>query len=265
MQDKQLALQDKRLGDFSAVAGIDAGRFGAIATLLAGLITAVVVVFTFSTSSQAVAAAKLEVEPYKEKFDKLMQESKDAVTDVNDTLKMAEANTKRHLSEITRLHDKIEQIYNKAVDRDAKHKALFADAERRLTPQTAGTSAPPPDPANEAALAEAADKAAKLPESERGFDEWYLIGLAAHDKGDYLAARYAFNRAEDIAPDIVARARAMNSRARTEYIDGKYDAAAALWQRVLDSYERLVPQNPELERQIELAQFGKDFVQGDLG
>ena len=74
--------------------------------------------------------------------------------------------------------------------------------------------------------------------------------MAAHDRGDYQEALDAYKRAEDLAPDIVSRARLLNSRARTEWYSGRPDAGAALWQRVLDAYDELLPQRWELAAEI---------------
>jgi tetratricopeptide (TPR) repeat protein len=114
-------------------------------------------------------------------------------------------------------------------------------------------------------LAAAANDAAARPASTQGFEEWYLQGLAAHDRGDYQAALNFYERAEDLAPDFVARARLLNSRARALWYGGHPEAAETLWTRVFQTYGRLLTERPDLAPEIAKAQVNSASSLADRG
>jgi len=254
-QDKVIAAQDKVLNAFSAVGSVDASRFGVIATTLGyvmagfgALVTVIVIFFAFRTKDAAIAAAKIEAEEhlknYRDEFDKLAQTARSIEADIQKAQHEAEASAKSHLDDIKKMHDDICRMYDKAREYSEHLKSIITEAERRQAPQLPGGIAPQLEPGVQTELAAAAKAAAAQPQSAQGFDEWYVQGLAAYERGEYQDALKFYDKAEDLAPNLLARANLLNSRAVTLCYLKNFEDALDIFNRIVDSYSEypdLVP------------------------
>ena len=270
-QDKVIAAQDKVLNAFSAVGSVDASRFGVIATLLGvlvaifgALVTGVVIFFTVRTRDAAIAAAKIEAEEhlknYRDEFDKQAQTARSLEADIQKAQHEAESSAKAHLDDIKKKHDDIDGMHGKAKE-DSEHlKSIITEAERRQAPQSPGGIAPQLEPGVQTELAAAAKAAAAQPKSAQGFDEWYVQGLAADEKGDYQDALNFYAKAEVLAPDLLARTKLLNSRAVTFCCFNNFGAALDIFSRIVDSYSEY----PDLVPVVAKALFNKGVTLGAL-
>ena len=256
-QDKVIAAQDKVLNAFSAVGSVDASRFGVIATTLGyvmagfgALITAIVIVLAFRAKTEAVAAAKAEAEEYiknnKEKLDGLVLEGRGYLEEQR---KIVE-NAKKHLDGINGLHREASERLKSISEKVARGQAL----------ELPGGTTPQLEPGVQAELVAAAKAAAAQPKSAQGFDEWYVQGLAAHEKGKYQDALKFYDKAEDLAPDFVARAKLLNSRAVTFCYLKNFEAALDIFSRIVDIYSEY----PDLVPVVAKALFNKGVALGAL-
>ena len=270
-QDKVIAAQDKVLNAFSAVGSVDASRFGVIATTLGyvmagfgALVTVIVIFFAFRTKDAAIAAAKIEAEEhlknYRDEFDKLAQTARSLEADIQKAQHEAEASAKAHLDDIKKKHDDIDGMHGKAKEDSERLKSIITEAERRQAPQSPGGIAPQLEPGVQTELAAAAKAAAAQPKSAQGFDEWYVQGLAAHEKGDYQDALNFYAKAEDLAPDLLARAKLLNSRAVTFCYLKNFEAALDIFNRIVDIYSEY----PGLVPVVAKALFNKGVALGVL-
>jgi len=283
--DQQGPFFDNFSSDATTVLGAAFGLFG---TLMA----AFVAIFTYRSAAKAIVTAKNEarlaakseteaqIAPYKQKL-----EGWDRL----------EANMTDRLNEIERLHkeaaDKIGQLNAMLHESLQEPKAQAAEpappqvadpappqAVEPAPPQAVEPAPPLPEPASDQAAeppepAKAPVPATPIPATpvsatpipESKFEERYRQGLAAHDNGDYPAALYWYRLAEDLAPDMAARAGLLNAKAQTEWQAGELGAASSLWQRVLDSYDNLACQNPELVPHTAIALCSTGIAQSKRG
>lgn len=261
----KLDAQEAHVAGLEVGEGIAAGRFGVIVTVLGiiiglfgVLITAVIIYFTIQTSRAAVEAAKNEARDSLEEFKRMKAEALALEAAIQDAHRKATADAQASLAEMARL-------VGEATRDSLRHKALIEAAERRQAPQAMGSAPSGADPDPQQALAEAARTAEAKPVAEQGFEDWYLRGLAAHDRKAYDEALEAYARAEDLAPDIASRARLLNARGRALWFSGQREPALALWQRILDTYEPLLPQHSDLAAEIAKALGNKGFALGEKG
>ncbi|MTJ79542.1 MAG: tetratricopeptide repeat protein, partial [Telmatospirillum sp.] len=231
--------QDKSLNTVLTVNGVEASRVGiivgAIGAFFGTLITAIVVSFSIRTHASAVAEARADsrqqLQDYKEKFDTLAEEGRRNAEQIRSMLDDALGRTSDYFEKIRAIHDNIARLHGEAESGSQKLKALIEEAERRQSPQPAGMSAPTSSRTGQGGLALAALGA--LPASAQGFDSWYLRGLAAHEDGRYTEALEAYARADDLAPDVAARAKLLNAEASAHWYLRQWPEALARYQRVI--------------------------------
>jgi len=257
--ESRLDAQDRQIALLAQFGGVDASRFGIIAALFATLITAIVVFFTLQTSKTAVKEAKLEVrseaesevKKFTEIYEKQFQITKIDGEKILKQIELALGAAKTHLVDIEEQHAKAEVSNTRIAGIIAKFEgqAISKAGRDGLTSEQS------------AFLTQAAEAAASRP--EQSFDDWYIRGVAAAQSGDHNGAIGFFEKAEDLASSVAARAKVMNVIGAAKWYLGEREVAASIWDRLITSYSTLAHGDPSISLAVAKASRSKGFAQAE--
>ena len=256
----RIAAHETRFSDLSALGGIDASRFGVIATLLGSLMTVIVIFFTLRTSEAAVAVAKNQIfEETKDLKADFEAQIKDAMSRFSDMAKEAVM----HLSTTEKAAEAAQQTierFNKFVT--GVTGVLISAKESEIDEP----GSPAQDQAQQEALAsQLRDATAHAPEP-RSFENLFARGALLLKEGKFDSALEFFDEAEIIAPDLENRVSVLNSKALALRFLGRSDEALHEFDKVIDAVASNQTQalSQKLDSELADALVRKAIVQGGL-
>lgn len=220
---ERLEFQDKRIGDL----GLYLAFFGGLVTIVGGLITFVVIIFSFRFKSEAVSEAKLEARKEIESQAKRIIEDwlnndgrNELVGKIDGILNELEAERQK-AHEHNQQHEKLNQEQEKAIgillsrsmDKEAP---LSAEEKEQVEAFATGLQNKPP--------------------SQYQYADWHMLALQAYEAGKYEMAAEYLDKAAATAEKPFDRANALFNKGIVLGEAGKTKEALAAYERIITDY-----------------------------